>query len=60
LCVDMWWSSLDGERIVGDQEQYFDQDFQDQQGTFENQGKYTLGITYFLQTWSYNLTHVMH
>ena len=48
LCDDVWWSSIDGERFVGDQEQYFDQDQQDQQGYFENQGKYSLGIAYFI------------
>ena len=48
LCDDVGWSSIDGERFVGDQEQYFEQDQQDQQGYFENQGKCSLGIAYFI------------
>jgi hypothetical protein len=59
LCDDVWWSSIDGERFVGDQEQYFDQDHQDQQGYFENQGKYSLGLYIALmQPWSYDLNDV--
>jgi hypothetical protein len=41
LCVDVWWSSIDGEQYFGEQDQYFDNK-QDQQEKFE-QGKYSLG-----------------
>ena len=59
LCDDVWWSGVDGEQFVGDQEQQIEQDFQDQQAYFQNQGKYSLVFTYFLQTWSYSLMHVL-
>ena len=44
VCIGMrvvdWWSSIDGERYVGDQ----DQDFEDQQAQESfDQGKYNLG-----------------
>lgn len=39
----VWWcndeSSIDGEQFFGEEDQYFD-DQQDQQETFEDQGKY--------------------
>jgi hypothetical protein len=41
LCVDVWWSSIDGEQYFGEQDQYFD-DQQDQQ-KFAEQGKYSMG-----------------
>ena len=40
LCGAMLRSSIDGEKYVGDQEQYFED--QDQQENFE-QGKYSIG-----------------
>ncbi len=42
--VDAWWTSIVGERFVGDQEQFFEQDQQEQQEYFENQGKYSFRI----------------
>jgi hypothetical protein len=42
MCVvDNGWSSIDGEKFVGDQELYYEQDLQDQ---FE-QGKYSMGLS---------------
>ena len=43
-CMLLCWSSIDGERFVGDQEYYFDN--LDQQEHFD-QGKYSMGLSLF-------------
>jgi hypothetical protein len=43
LCVDVWWSSIDGEQYFSEQDQYFD-DQQDQQ-KFAEQGKYSMWLS---------------
>ena len=40
LCIAMLWSSIDGEQYIGEQDQYFED--QDQQENFE-QEKYRMG-----------------
>ena len=42
--MSLWWSNIDGEQFVGDQEYYFDK--QDQQEHFD-QGKYSMGLSLF-------------
>ena len=71
LCDDVEWSSIEGEQFVGDQEHYFEPDQQDQQGYFENQGKYSLGLYSFITNhdhitwimfmqWTLNMTFNQH
>jgi predicted helicase len=56
MCVvDNGWSSLDGEKFVGDQELYYEQDLQDQ---FE-QGKYSMGLS-LLSYSLYAINIIMH
>ena len=49
----LWLSSIDGKRFVGDQENYFDE--QDQQEYFV-QGKYSMGLSLF----PIKLIHLIH
>jgi len=58
LCVVDWWSFIDGERYVGDQGQYFE-DQQQVQESFD-QGKYNLDHSCYLFTYKYIYIYHMH
>ena len=53
LCGALTWSSIDGEQFVGDQEQYFED--QDQQDYFE-QEKYSMWSS--LMSYSQLISHM--
>jgi hypothetical protein len=40
-----WWSSLDGEQFLDDQEYYFESDQQSHPEYHFDQGKYNMGLT---------------
>jgi hypothetical protein len=55
MCVAVWWSSIDGEQFLDDQEYYFEPDQHYQQESFD-QGKYIMGPSLL----SYSLKLFIH